>query len=173
MELFATEVHMLERGRVVRTVGSEDVGALLPGRSIALSIEVDLPRLLVSELADDPAVAGIVWDQTARSNPRFRCMKTISTRWHARWRAAAVAAGAEVRSITPALPGSTRCAPPPRGWPEPPTKRPRSSPESTGSRAVRRLPRAPAHREGGRVSSVAVAAGFHAGLRRAWQRRAR
>ncbi len=80
IELGST-IHIFERGRITRWVPVDDAGALVPGRGLELRVEVDLPRVLVAALADDPNVIGIA---IAR---------------------AAIAGGATVRSIAPVAPG--------------------------------------------------------------------
>jgi ABC-2 type transport system ATP-binding protein len=97
-------IHVLERGNIVRWVPVEEAGALAPGRSVALRVEVDLPRLLVATLADDPAVIGIDWDQqdhrstlSVRGGDLDRLALAVAR--------AATAAGANVRSIAPVAPG--------------------------------------------------------------------
>jgi len=97
-------IHVLERGNIARWVPVDEAGALAPGRSVALRIEVDLPRLLVATLADDPAVVGIDWDQqdhrstlTVRGDDLDRLALAVAS--------AASTAGASVRSIAPIAPG--------------------------------------------------------------------
>jgi ABC-2 type transport system ATP-binding protein len=97
-------IHVLERGNIARWVPADEAGALSPGRSVALRIEADLPRLLVATLADDPAVAGIDWDQqdhrsslTVRGNDLDRLALAVAR--------AASTSGASVRSIAPLAPG--------------------------------------------------------------------
>jgi hypothetical protein len=97
-------LHVLERGNIARWVPVDDAGALSPGRSVALRVEVDLPRLLVATLADDPAVVGIDWDQqdhrstlTVRGDDLDQLALIIAR--------AASAAGASIRSIAPVAPG--------------------------------------------------------------------
>jgi ABC-2 type transport system ATP-binding protein len=97
-------IHVLERGNIVRWVPVEEAGALAPGRSVALRVEVDLPRLLVATLADDPAVIGIDWDQqdhrsilSVRGEDLDRLALAVAR--------AASSAGASVRSIAPVAPG--------------------------------------------------------------------
>jgi ABC-2 type transport system ATP-binding protein len=97
-------IHVLDRGNIARWVPVDDAGALAPGRSVALRVEIDLPRLLVATLADDPAVVGIDWDQqdhrstvTVRGADLDRLALAVAR--------AAGAAGASVRSIAPVAPG--------------------------------------------------------------------
>jgi ABC-2 type transport system ATP-binding protein len=97
-------IHVLERGNIARWVPADEAGALSPGRSVALRIEVDLPRLLVATLADDPAVVGIDWDQQdhrsslmVRGNDLDRLALAVAR--------AASTSGASVRSIAPVAPG--------------------------------------------------------------------
>ncbi|HMJ53674.1 MAG TPA: hypothetical protein VK540_16425 [Polyangiaceae bacterium] len=97
-------IHVLERGNIARWVPVDEAGALSPGRSLALRVEVDLPRLLVATLADDPAVIGIDWDQqdhrstlTVRGDDLDRLALAVAR--------AASTAGARVRSIAPVAPG--------------------------------------------------------------------
>jgi ABC-type multidrug transport system ATPase subunit len=100
----ADTVHVLERGRIVRWVPVGETGALVPGRGIELRVEVDLPRLLVASLADDPAVIGIDWDQhghrsvlSVRGDDLDQIALAVAR--------AATSAGASVRSIAPVAPG--------------------------------------------------------------------
>jgi ABC-type multidrug transport system ATPase subunit len=100
----ADTVHVLERGRIVRWVPVSEAGALVPGRGIELRVEVDLPRLLVAALADDPAVIGIDWDQhghrsvlSIRGDDLDGIALAVAR--------AATSAGASVRSIAPVAPG--------------------------------------------------------------------
>jgi ABC-type multidrug transport system ATPase subunit len=97
-------IHVLERGNIARWVPADEAGALSPGRSVALRVEVDLPRLLVATLADDPAVVGIDWDQqdhrstiTVRGDDLDRLAIAVAR--------ASGSAGASVRSIAPIAPG--------------------------------------------------------------------
>jgi ABC-2 type transport system ATP-binding protein len=97
-------IHILERGNIARWVPSDEAGSLSPGRSVALRVEVDLPRLLVASLADDPDVVGIDWDQqdhrstlTVRGDDLDRLALAVAR--------AASSAGASVRSIAPIAPG--------------------------------------------------------------------
>jgi len=102
IELAGT-IHIFERGRVTRWVPVDETGSLVPGRGIELRVEVDLPRLLVAALADEPSVIGIDWDQeghrsilSIRSNDLDRTALALAR--------AATAAGAGVRSISPVAP---------------------------------------------------------------------
>ena len=97
-------IHVLDRGNIVRWVPVDEAGALAPGRSVALRVEVDLPRLLVAALADDPSVVGVDWDQqdhrstlTVRGTDLDRLALAVAR--------AAGSAGASVRSIAPVAPG--------------------------------------------------------------------
>jgi ABC-2 type transport system ATP-binding protein len=97
-------IHVLERGNIARWVPADEAGALSPGRSVALRVEVDLPRLLVATLADDPAVVGIDWDQqdhrstiSIRGDDLDRLALAIAR--------ASSCAGASIRSIAPVAPG--------------------------------------------------------------------
>jgi ABC-type multidrug transport system ATPase subunit len=102
IELAGT-IHIFERGRVVRWVPVDETGALLPGRGIELRLEVDLPRLLVASLADEPGVIGIDWDEQ-----RHRSLLSVRgadlDRLALALARAAVASGANVRSIAPVAP---------------------------------------------------------------------
>jgi ABC-type uncharacterized transport system ATPase subunit len=100
----ADTVHVLERGKIVRWVPVSEAAALAPGRGIELRVEVDLPRLLVSALSDDPIVTGIDWDQhghrsilSIRGDDLDQLALAVAR--------AATAAGASVRSIAPVAPG--------------------------------------------------------------------
>lgn len=100
----ADTVHVLERGQITRWVPVSETGALVPGRGIELRVEVDLPRLLVAALADDPAIIGIDWDQhghrsvlSIRGDDLDQLALAVAR--------AATAAGASVRSIAPVAPG--------------------------------------------------------------------
>jgi hypothetical protein len=81
----------------------DETGALLPGRGIELRVEVDLPRLLVASLADEPSVVGIDWDEQ-----RHRSLLSIRgadlDRLALALARAAIASGANVRSIAPVAP---------------------------------------------------------------------
>jgi ABC-2 type transport system ATP-binding protein len=97
-------VHVLERGNITRWVPVDEAGALSPGRSVALRVEVDLPRLLVATLADDASVVGIDWDQqdhrstiTVRGDDLERLALAVAR--------AAGMSGASIRSIAPIAPG--------------------------------------------------------------------
>jgi ABC-type multidrug transport system ATPase subunit len=101
---YASTIHLLERGSITRWVPVHEAGALVPGRGIMLRVEVDLPRLLVAALADDPAVIGIDWDQqehrstlSLRGDDVDRLALAIAR--------AATSTGASVRSIAPVAPG--------------------------------------------------------------------
>jgi ABC-2 type transport system ATP-binding protein len=100
----ADTVHVLERGTIARWVPVGDTSALVPGRGVELRVEVDLPRLLVSALADDPAVIGIDWDQhghrsvlSIRGDDLDQVALAVAR--------AATSAGANVTSIAPIAPG--------------------------------------------------------------------
>jgi ABC-2 type transport system ATP-binding protein len=99
----AGAIHIFERGCIVRWVPVDETGALLPGRGIELRLEVDLPRLLVAALADEPAVIGIDWDEQ-----RHRSLLSVRgadlDRLAVAVARAAVASGANVRSIAPVAP---------------------------------------------------------------------
>jgi len=97
-------IHVLDRGNIARWVPVEEAGALAPGRSVALRVEVDLPRLLVATLADDPAVIGIDWDQQDRRSTLSVRGEDLDRLALAVARAAGTA-GASVRSIAPVAPG--------------------------------------------------------------------
>ena len=100
----APRLHMIENGRLVRSVPSDETGALLPGRGITLRVDADLPRVLAAQLADDPAVIGIDWDQASehsllsvRGNDLDLLAAAVAR--------AVISSGAKVRSITPVAPG--------------------------------------------------------------------
>jgi len=96
-------IHLFERGRVTRWVPADETGALVPGRGIELRVDVDLPRLLVAALADEPAVVGIEWDEQ-----RHRSLMSIRgadlDALALALARASVASGASVRSIAPIAP---------------------------------------------------------------------
>jgi len=100
---FAGTLHLFERGRVTRRVLADDTGALVPGRGVELRVDVDLPRLLVAALADEPGIAGIEWDEQRHRSllsirgPDLDGVALALAR-------AAVASGASVRSIAPIAP---------------------------------------------------------------------
>jgi ABC-2 type transport system ATP-binding protein len=96
-------IHLIEAGRLVRSVRADETGALVPGRGVTLKIEADLPRLLAASLADDPAVTGIDWDQAQKSILLARG-ENVDELALAVARAA-VSSGATVRSISPIAPG--------------------------------------------------------------------
>jgi oleandomycin transport system ATP-binding protein len=102
IELAGT-IHLFERGRIARWVPVDETGALLPGRGLELRLEVDLPRLLVAALADEPSVIGIDWDEQ-----RHRSLLSIRgadlDRLALAVARAAAASGANVRSIAPVAP---------------------------------------------------------------------
>jgi ABC-2 type transport system ATP-binding protein len=97
-------IHVLERGNIARWVPAGEAGALSPGRSVALRVEADLPRLLVATLADDPAVIGIDWDQQDRRSSLTVRGEDLDRLALALARAASTS-GAGVRSIAPVAPG--------------------------------------------------------------------
>lgn len=99
----APRIHLIEAGRLVRSVSADETGALVPGRGVALKVEADLPRLMAASLADDPAVTGIDWDQAERSIIVVR--GDDLDRLAAAVARAAVSSGAAVRSISPIAPG--------------------------------------------------------------------
>jgi ABC-2 type transport system ATP-binding protein len=100
---FAGTIHIFERGRITRWVPADETGALIPGRGIELRVEVDLPRLLVAALADEPGIIGIDWDEQ-----RHRSVLSVRgadlDRLALAVARAASAAGASVRSIAPIAP---------------------------------------------------------------------
>jgi ABC-2 type transport system ATP-binding protein len=100
---FAGAIHLFERGRVIRWVPVDETGALVPGRGVELRVDVDLPRLLVAALADDPGIVGIEWDeQRHRSLLSIRGADLdVVALALAR---ATIASGASVRSIAPVAP---------------------------------------------------------------------
>jgi ABC-2 type transport system ATP-binding protein len=100
----ATTIQVLERGRITRWVPVDESGALVPGRGSTLRVEVDLARLLVASLADDPAVTGLDWSPeghhsvvSIRGDDLDQLALAVAR--------ATVAAGVKVRSITAAAPG--------------------------------------------------------------------
>jgi ABC-2 type transport system ATP-binding protein len=100
----ATTIQVLERGRITRWVPVDESGALVPGRGVALRVEVDLARLLVASLADDPAVTGLDWSPdghhsvvSIRGDDLDQLALAVAR--------AAVASGVNIRAITPAAPG--------------------------------------------------------------------
>jgi ABC-2 type transport system ATP-binding protein len=97
-------IHVLDRGNIARWVPVDEAGALAPGRSVALRVEVDLPRLLVATLADDPAIVGIDWDQQDRRASLTVRGDDLDALALAVARAASTS-GASVRSIAPVAPG--------------------------------------------------------------------
>jgi ABC-2 type transport system ATP-binding protein len=99
----AGAIHLFERGRVTRWVPVDETGGLVPGRGVELRVDVDLPRLLVAALADDPGIVGIEWDeQRHRSLLSIRGADLdVVALALAR---ATIASGASVRSIAPVAP---------------------------------------------------------------------
>ena len=97
-------LHLFERGRIVRWVPSDQMGALVPGRGIELRIEVDYPRLIVAPLTDDPDVTGIGWDQEGRKSVLSVRGEDVDRVALAVARAA-LATGTNVRAIAPVAPG--------------------------------------------------------------------
>ena len=100
----ATTIQVLERGRITRWVPVDESGALVPGRGVSLRVEVDLARLLVASLSDDPAVTGIDWGAdghhsvvSIRGDDLDQVALAVAR--------AAVASGVNIRAITPAAPG--------------------------------------------------------------------
>jgi ABC-2 type transport system ATP-binding protein len=100
----ANAIHLFERGRITRWVPVDEMGALVPGRGVELRVEVDLPRLLVASLADDPNVIGIDWDQeghrsflSIRGEDLDQLALSVAR--------AAISTGASLRSIAPVGPG--------------------------------------------------------------------
>jgi energy-coupling factor transporter ATP-binding protein EcfA2 len=100
---FAPRIHVMEAGRLVRSVAANAPGDLVPGRGVILRIEVDLPRLLAGALADDPAVAGIDWGKAERSILSVR--GDDLDRLALAVARAAGSSGVTVRSIVPVAPG--------------------------------------------------------------------
>jgi ABC-2 type transport system ATP-binding protein len=100
----ATTIQLLERGRITRWVPVEESAALVPGRGTALQIEVDIPRLLIAALADDPAVSGLDWSPDGHRSMVSIRGDDLDELALAVARAAS-SAGVKVRSITPATPG--------------------------------------------------------------------
>jgi len=100
----ATTIQLLERGQITRWVPVDESAALVPGRGTALQIEVDLPRLLVAALADDPAVSGLDWSPDGHRSMVSIRGEDLDQLALAVARAAQ-SAGVKVRSITPAAPG--------------------------------------------------------------------
>ncbi len=99
----AMTIHIFERGRITRWVPVDQTGALVPGRGIELRVEVDLPRLLVAALADEPGVIGVDWDEQRRRSVLSVRGEDLDQLALAVARAAS-AAGASVRSIVPLAP---------------------------------------------------------------------
>jgi ABC-type multidrug transport system ATPase subunit len=99
----AMTIHIFERGRITRWVPVDQTGALVPGRGIELRVEVDLPRLLVAALADEPGVIGVDWDEQRRRSVLSIRGEDLDQLALAVARAAS-AAGASVRSIVPLAP---------------------------------------------------------------------
>jgi ABC-2 type transport system ATP-binding protein len=100
----ATTIQLLERGQIARWVPVDESAALVPGRGTALQIEVDIPRLLVAALADDPAVSGLDWSPDGHRSMISIRGEDLDQLALAVARAAQ-SAGVKVRSITPAAPG--------------------------------------------------------------------
>jgi ABC-type multidrug transport system ATPase subunit len=100
----AQVVHMLEAGRIVRSVPVDKTGSLVPGRGIELRVEIDRPRAFVAELTDDASITGIDWNQTG--GPSIVSVRGEEIDEVALAVARAVAAsGGKVRSIAPVAPG--------------------------------------------------------------------
>jgi oleandomycin transport system ATP-binding protein len=99
----ATTLHIFERGHITRWVPVDETGALVPGRGIELRVEVDLPRLLVAALADEPGVIGVEWDEQRRRSVLSIRGEDLDQLALAVARAAG-ATGANVRSIVPLAP---------------------------------------------------------------------
>jgi ABC-2 type transport system ATP-binding protein len=100
----ATTIQILERGRITRWVPVDESGALVPGSGSALRIEVDLARLLVATLADDPAVTGLDWSPEGHHSALTVRGDDIDPLALAVARAA-IASGVNVRAISLAAPG--------------------------------------------------------------------
>jgi ABC-2 type transport system ATP-binding protein len=99
----ASTIQLLERGRIARWIPVDESAALVPGLGTALRVEVDLPRLLVAALADDPAVAGLDWNPEGqrsivwiRGDDMDRLALAVAR--------AAVSSGANIRAMSPAPP---------------------------------------------------------------------
>jgi len=99
----ASTIHVFERGSIARSIPVDETGALVPGRGIELRVEVDLPRLLVAALADEPGVIGVDWDErrhrsmlSVRGDDLDRLALTLAR--------AATESGASIRSIVPMAP---------------------------------------------------------------------
>ena len=100
----ADTIHIFEQGRIARWVPVDETGMLVPGRSVELRVEADLPRLLVGALADSPAVSGIDWTQEGRGAVLAIRGENLDELALA-LAGAATEAGVSVRSIAPVAPG--------------------------------------------------------------------
>jgi ABC-2 type transport system ATP-binding protein len=100
----AQTVHMLEKGRIVRSVPVSEKGGLVPGMGIELCVEIDLARAFVAELTSDPAVSGVDWNEAARPSVVLVRGADVDQVALAVARAAAMTGG-HVRSIAPIAPG--------------------------------------------------------------------
>jgi ABC-type multidrug transport system ATPase subunit len=98
----APRIHLIEAGRLVRSVPASEPSALAPGRGVSLRIEADLTRVLAAALADDPAVTAVDWDQTNRSILTVRGQDLDALALAVA--RAAISNGAAVRSIVPVAP---------------------------------------------------------------------
>jgi ABC-type multidrug transport system ATPase subunit len=96
----APVVHLLERGSVSDARSVDQMGTSAWPHAHSLRVEVDLPRLLLAALSDDPAVSGVTWDQDSE-----RSMLTLQGRDLEQLAlavaAAASSSGAAISSIVP------------------------------------------------------------------------
>lgn len=97
-------LHLLEAGRIVRSLAAADAQGLVPGRGLELRVATDSPRELAAALARDPAVVAVSWDAeraasvlTVRGDDPDAAAIAIARK--------AVEVRARIDAITPVAPG--------------------------------------------------------------------
>lgn len=98
------EVHLLEAGRVARSVAAAEAPALIPGRGLELRVVTDRPRELCAALTQDPQVRAVTWNAERASSVVVVPGGDLDAAAIGLARAAA-ASGARIDAIAPGSPG--------------------------------------------------------------------